>query len=134
MTLPKAITRVRAPLTPPHLNRLGELRDRSFEAQRHRAYHILNLEWGSNERCQRNTFERHRRSAQSRTRLNLIRYKRAFARRNFIKNVGLAGAGIAGLAAAYEMRRAGFDCTVLEARERPGGRMAVRRGERRQCG
>jgi len=26
---------------------------------------------------------------------NLIRYKRAFARRNFIKNVGLAGAGIA---------------------------------------
>jgi hypothetical protein len=27
--------------------------------------------------------------------LNLIRYKRAFARRNFIKNVGLAGAGIA---------------------------------------
>jgi monoamine oxidase len=32
------------------------------------------------------------------------------------------GAGIAGLVAAYEMRRAGFDCTVLEARERPGGR------------
>jgi len=27
--------------------------------------------------------------------LNLIRYRRAFARRNFIKNVGLAGAGIA---------------------------------------
>jgi hypothetical protein len=27
--------------------------------------------------------------------LNLIRYKRTFARRNFIKNVGLAGAGIA---------------------------------------
>lgn len=27
--------------------------------------------------------------------LNLIRYKRAFARRNFLKNVGLAGAGIA---------------------------------------
>jgi len=32
------------------------------------------------------------------------------------------GAGIAGLVCAYEMRRAGFDCTVLEARERPGGR------------
>ena len=31
-------------------------------------------------------------------------------------------AGIAGLVSAYEMRRAGFDCTVLEARERPGGR------------
>jgi Ferritin-like domain len=27
--------------------------------------------------------------------LNLIRYKKAFARRNFLKNVGLAGAGIA---------------------------------------
>jgi len=28
-------------------------------------------------------------------RLNLTRYKRAFARRNFLKNIGLAGAGIA---------------------------------------
>ena len=36
--------------------------------------------------------------------------------------VTILGAGIAGLVAAYEMRRAGFDCTVLEARERPGGR------------
>ncbi len=34
----------------------------------------------------------------------------------------ILGAGIAGLVCAYEMRRAGFDCTVLEARERPGGR------------
>ena len=34
----------------------------------------------------------------------------------------ILGAGIAGLVSAYEMRRAGFDCTVLEARERPGGR------------
>ncbi len=36
--------------------------------------------------------------------------------------VVILGAGIAGLVSAYEMRRAGFDCTVLEARERPGGR------------
>ena len=34
----------------------------------------------------------------------------------------ILGAGIAGLVSAYEMRRAGFDCTVLEARARPGGR------------
>ncbi|MGH9503170.1 MAG: flavin monoamine oxidase family protein [Terriglobales bacterium] len=34
----------------------------------------------------------------------------------------ILGAGIAGLVSAYEMRRAGFDCVVLEARERPGGR------------
>jgi monoamine oxidase len=43
----------------------------------------------------------------------------------------ILGAGIAGLVAAYEMRRAGFDCTVLEARERPGGRnWTIRRGSK----
>src|ERR1700722_13963027 len=43
----------------------------------------------------------------------------------------ILGAGIAGLVAAYEMRRAGFDCTVLEARERPGGRnWTLRRGSK----
>src|SRR5579862_1989423 len=43
----------------------------------------------------------------------------------------ILGAGIAGLAAAYEMRRAGFDCTVLEARDRPGGRnWTLRRGSK----
>ena len=36
--------------------------------------------------------------------------------------VAILGAGIAGLIAAYELRKAGFDCTVLEARDRPGGR------------
>jgi monoamine oxidase len=43
--------------------------------------------------------------------------------------VAILGAGIAGLVAAYEMRKAGFDCTVLEARPRPGGRnWTIRRG------
>lgn len=43
----------------------------------------------------------------------------------------ILGAGIAGLVAAYEMRRAGFDCTVIEARERPGGRnWTLRRGSK----
>jgi monoamine oxidase len=43
----------------------------------------------------------------------------------------ILGAGIAGLVAAYEMRRAGFDPTVLEARERPGGRnWTLRRGSK----
>jgi monoamine oxidase len=43
--------------------------------------------------------------------------------------VVILGAGISGLVAAYEMRKAGFDCTVLEARQRPGGRnWTVRRG------
>ncbi|HEY6467656.1 MAG TPA: FAD-dependent oxidoreductase, partial [Candidatus Acidoferrales bacterium] len=41
----------------------------------------------------------------------------------------ILGAGIAGLVAAYEMHKAGFECTVLEARQRPGGRnWTVRRG------
>src|SRR5580700_12290501 len=38
------------------------------------------------------------------------------------------GAGIAGLVAAYELGKAGFQCTVLEARERPGGRVWTVRG------
>jgi monoamine oxidase len=43
----------------------------------------------------------------------------------------ILGAGIAGLVSAYEMRRAGFDCSVLEARDRPGGRnWTLRRGSR----
>jgi monoamine oxidase len=38
------------------------------------------------------------------------------------KSVVILGAGIAGLVAAYELRKAGFACTILEARGRPGGR------------
>ena len=36
--------------------------------------------------------------------------------------VMILGAGVAGLSAAYELSRAGYDCTVLEARDRVGGR------------
>ena len=43
--------------------------------------------------------------------------------------VAILGAGIAGLVSAYELRKAGYDVTVLEARERPGGRVwSVRKG------
>lgn len=38
------------------------------------------------------------------------------------------GAGIAGLAAAYELEKAGYRCEVLEARDRPGGRNWTVRG------
>jgi monoamine oxidase len=34
----------------------------------------------------------------------------------------ILGAGIAGMVAAYELARAGYDCTLLEARSRAGGR------------
>ncbi|MGH9253274.1 MAG: flavin monoamine oxidase family protein [Vicinamibacterales bacterium] len=45
--------------------------------------------------------------------------------------VAILGAGIAGLVAAYELRKSGFDCTVLEARPRPGGRnWTIRRGDK----
>jgi monoamine oxidase len=43
--------------------------------------------------------------------------------------VAVLGGGIAGLVSAYELRKAGFECTVLEARSRPGGRnWTVRNG------
>src|SRR3954454_5907248 len=37
------------------------------------------------------------------------------------KSVVVLGAGIAGLVSAYELRRAGYRVTVLEARDRIGG-------------
>ena len=36
--------------------------------------------------------------------------------------VVILGGGLAGLVTAYEMRKLAFDCTILEARHRPGGR------------
>ena len=47
------------------------------------------------------------------------------------RKVAILGAGIAGLVSAYELRRAGWDVTVLEARDRVGGRVwTVRGGDR----
>src|SRR6266446_10256185 len=34
----------------------------------------------------------------------------------------ILGAGMAGLSAAYELCKAGYDCVVIEARDRVGGR------------
>lgn len=46
------------------------------------------------------------------------------------KTVVILGAGIAGLATAYELERAGYQCTVLEASHRAGGRnLTVRHGD-----
>jgi monoamine oxidase len=45
--------------------------------------------------------------------------------------VVILGGGLSGLAVAYELGKVGFDCRVLEARARPGGRcFSVRRGTR----
>ena len=44
------------------------------------------------------------------------------------KSVVILGGGIAGLVAAYELGALGYRCTVLEARERPGGRNWTVRG------
>jgi monoamine oxidase len=47
------------------------------------------------------------------------------------KSVVILGAGIAGLIAAYELRRADYRVTVLEARDRIGGRVwTIRGGDR----
>ena len=40
----------------------------------------------------------------------------------------MLGAGVAGLACAYELAKAGYDCTVVEARDRVGGRSLTLRG------
>ena len=46
------------------------------------------------------------------------------------KRVVILGAGIAGLAAAWELSQAGWDCVVLEAADRVGGRnLTVRSGD-----
>lgn len=44
------------------------------------------------------------------------------------KSVAVLGAGVAGLVSTLLLRRAGYQCTVLEARTRPGGRVWTLRG------
>jgi len=47
------------------------------------------------------------------------------------RTVAILGAGVAGLCAAYELDRAGYDCVILEAAQRLGGRsLTLRRGDR----
>ncbi|QNM83950.1 FAD-dependent oxidoreductase [Sphingomonas sabuli] len=47
------------------------------------------------------------------------------------RKVVVLGAGIAGLVSTYELQRAGYDVTVLEARDRIGGRVwTIRGGDR----
>ena len=41
------------------------------------------------------------------------------------KKVVVVGAGLAGLAAAWQLRKDGHDVTILEARNRPGGRVST---------
>jgi monoamine oxidase len=40
----------------------------------------------------------------------------------------ILGAGMAGMTAGYRLRKAGYDCVILEARDRPGGRVWTLRG------
>ena len=56
------------------------------------------------------------------------------------RTVAILGAGVAGLCAAYELDRAGYDASILEATRRAGGRKPdasarrrVQRTRRRRC-
>ena len=44
------------------------------------------------------------------------------------KRIIILGAGVGGMASAYELGKAGYDCIILEARERAGGRCWTLRG------
>ncbi|MBV1911021.1 MAG: FAD-dependent oxidoreductase, partial [Kangiellaceae bacterium] len=44
------------------------------------------------------------------------------------KTVIILGGGVSGLVCAYEMERLGYECTVIEASERLGGRVRTIRG------
>ena len=45
------------------------------------------------------------------------------------KHIIILGAGLAGMASAYELRKLGYKCTILEARKRAGGRCwSIRKG------
>jgi hypothetical protein len=47
------------------------------------------------------------------------------------RTVAILGAGVAGVCAAFELERAGYDCVILEATHRAGGRsLTLRRGSR----
>jgi monoamine oxidase len=48
------------------------------------------------------------------------------------KRVLILGAGLAGMSAAYELGKLGYDCTILEARQRAGGRAWTVRGGTKQ--
>lgn len=46
------------------------------------------------------------------------------------EKIAVVGAGIAGLAAAYDLQQAGYETTVFEARDRVGGRIwSIRKGD-----
>src|SRR5690349_7237251 len=51
------------------------------------------------------------------------RFAGALSAQNRAGRVVVIGAGFSGLAAAYELAKAGYDVTVVEARNRVGGRV-----------
>lgn len=49
------------------------------------------------------------------------------------KHIIILGAGLAGMTSAYELKKLGYQCTILEARTRTGGRLwSVRKGSASQ--
>lgn len=58
---------------------------------------------------------------------SLLAIPRRAEKTSAAKKIIVAGAGLAGLVAAHELTQAGHDVTILEARQRPGGRVLTLR-------
>jgi monoamine oxidase len=66
-------------------------------------------------------------AALSAIRVEAYPFQGTLGRKGAARKIVIIGAGLAGLSAGYELAQAGHDVTVLEAQQRPGGRVRTLR-------